>query len=160
MDSKVKYGVYTCLIWNSIIALNIVLRSYLVSDPLDLSSVGMKILFIVWSLVMFGVGYFARKDYLLKESVFVGRFDALPADEVKKLFRLDFFAKMVNVCFYVSIGAIPWFVLGYWGTVDNLVSYIVCAILFVIASGFYIIRIVLEKNMRNSMMRMDGSVRQ
>ena len=28
IDSKIRYGVYACLIWNSLIAVNILLRSH------------------------------------------------------------------------------------------------------------------------------------
>lgn len=42
-DSKIRYGVYAFFIWNCIIAINIILRSKFVDEPLDLSSVGIKL---------------------------------------------------------------------------------------------------------------------
>lgn len=159
VDSKIKYGVYACLIWNCIVAINIVLRSYFVTNPTtDLSSVGMKFFFILWSAMMFGVGYFARRDYLLKESLFIERFKALPKDDIKALFRIDFFSKTARMFFYVTIGAIPWFIIGYWDSVSKTVTYGVCAVLFIIALGLYITQIFLKRNLNNRMAQINNAL--
>ena len=81
-DSKIRYGVYAFFIWNCIIAINIILRSKFVDEPLDLSSVGIKLFFMLWSLIMFGVGYFSRRDYLIKEELFISRFKKLPKEDI------------------------------------------------------------------------------
>lgn len=89
-DSKIRYGVYAFFIWNCIIAINIILRSKFVDEPLDLSSVGIKLFFMLWSLIMFGVGYFSRRDYLIKEELFISRFKKLPKEDIKFLFKILF----------------------------------------------------------------------
>lgn len=159
VDSKIKYGVYACLIWNCIVAINIVLRSFFVANPTtDLSSVEMKFFFILWSTMMFGVGYFARRDYLLKESLFIERFKTLPKDDVKALFRIDFFSKTARMFFFVAIGAIPWFIIGYWDSVSRAVTYGVCAALFIIALGLYITRMLLDRKMKDRMARINNTL--
>ena len=158
MDSKVKYGVYTVLIWNWIIAINIILRTTLVSTPLDLSSPGMKFFFILWSVVMFGVGYLARKDYLIKEQVFIDRFKNLPQNEVKELFKTEFCSKSARMFFYISIGAIPWFIIGYWTEVSRTTTYIFCLALAVIAITLYIVQKLLERNIREKTNKMSKSI--
>lgn len=145
IDSKVKYGVYACLIWNSLIAVNILLRTYFVSRPLDLSSAGMKLFFILWSLVMFAVGYYARRDYLLKEQVFTRQFKDLPRDKVMRLFRMEYCSKILLQLTFLALGAVPWTILGYWGSASPEVICMVCGVFLLLAAVLCAVRYALNR---------------
>lgn len=151
IDSKIRYGVYACLIWNSLIAVNILLRSHLVNRSLDLSSVGMKLFFVLWSLVMFAIGYYGRRDYLLKEQCFIRQFKKLPLGKVAYLFRLTYWSKLLLQLTYVALGAIPWIILGYWGSAKTSVIYIFCSVFLFLAGVLYVVRRVLNKKIEQCM---------
>lgn len=151
IDSKIRYGVYACLIWNSLIAVNILLRSHLVNRSLDLSSVGMKLFFVLWSLVMFAIGYYGRRDYLLKEQCFIRQFKKLPSGKVAYLFRLTYWSKLLLQLTYVALGAIPWIILGYWGSAKTSVIYIFCSVFLFLAGVLYVVRRVLNKKIEQCM---------
>lgn len=151
IDSKIRYGVYACLIWNSLIAVNILLRSHLVNRSLDLSSVGMKLFFVLWSLVMFAIGYYGRRDYLLKEQCFIRQFKKLPSGKVTYLFRLTYWSKLLLQLTYVASGAIPWIILGYWGSAKTSVIYILCSVFLFLAGVLYVVRRFLNKKIEQCM---------
>lgn len=150
-----KYGVYALLIWNCIVAVNIILRSALVATPLDLSSIGLKFFFVLWSVVMFGVGYFSRKDYLIKEQNFVERFKALPCEEMRSLFKKDFFSKTAKMFFYIFLGAIPWFIIGYWTELSRRVIYVICIVFLVMAIILYVAQRILERHIQEKIIQLE-----
>ena len=148
-DSKIRYGVYAFFIWNCIIAINIILRSKLIDDPLDLSSVGMKLFFMIWSLIMFGVVYFSRRDYLIKEELFIGRFKDLPQTEIKYLFKTEYYSNVLKMLFSIFVGAIPWLIIGYWTETNKHILYTISLVLVVIGLTFYACHCILNKRSKD-----------
>ena len=148
-DSKIRYGVYAFFIWNCIIAINLILRSKLIDDPLDLSSFGMKIFFMLWSLIMFGVGFFSRRDYLIKEELFIGRFKDLPKEDIKYVFKIEYYSNVLKMLFYIFVGAIPWLIIGYWTETNKQFLYTISLVLVLVGLTFYTCHCILNKKIKD-----------
>ena len=157
-DSKIRYGVYAFFIWNCIIAINIILRFELIDDPLDLSSVGIKLFFMLWSLIMFGVGYFSRRDYLIKEELFIERFKNLPKEDVKSLFKIEYYSNALKMFFYLFVGAIPWLIIGYWTETNKQILYTISLVFIIIAISFYTCHCILNKKSKNKFSKIEQSI--
>ena len=157
-DSKIRYGVYALLIWNCIIAINIILRSNLIDDPLDLSSVGIKLFFMLWSLIMFGVGYYSRRDYLIKENLFIEKFKDLPKEDIKSLFKIEYYANILKMLFYVFVGAIPWLIIGYWTETNQQILYTISLVFIILALLFITCHCLLNKRSKNKFNKIKQSM--
>lgn len=157
-DSKIRYGVYAFFIWNCIIAINIILRSKFVDEPLDLSSVGIKLFFMLWSLIMFGVGYFSRRDYLIKEELFISRFKKLPKEDIKFLFKIKYYSNVLKMLFYIFVGAIPWLIIGYWTETNKKTLYTISLAFIIIAISFYTCHCIFNKKSKNKFNKIKQSI--
>lgn len=52
---------------------------------------------------------------------------------------------------YVALGAIPWIILGYWGSAKTSVIYILCGVFLFLAGVLYVVRRVLNKKIEQCM---------
>ncbi|WP_373804045.1 hypothetical protein [Bacteroides heparinolyticus] len=74
----IKYGLWTMIVWNLFIVLLAIIgasinnRSYASFFDDGMNGIGISLFLVAWSLIWFGIGYYFRKDFILKKELSQG----------------------------------------------------------------------------------------
>ncbi|RRD88608.1 hypothetical protein EII33_11915 [Bacteroides heparinolyticus] len=131
------------IVWNLFIVLLAIIgasinnRSYASFFDDGMNGIGISLFLVAWSLIWFGIGYYFRKDFILKKNYYKEQAKSLGDNDFEKEFKSYYVAKYAKMFTIVFASAIPWYVIGYVRESLALRDFMIILPLMFLSAGCY-----------------------
>lgn len=143
MNSKVKYGIITSIIWLLFQTLLFFIGTNYRTSPLISSNVdivGLILFTIITTIVWFWIGYRVRSKYIEELSLYQKEYIEIDNKCLKKEFTKYFLFKRTRLMGLIFMTAIPWYILSPLRETYQIKDFVILIIFFcltIISFYFY-----------------------